>query len=251
MKRLWLAIVLVFASPAAADDLVSGLSQDQIQITSGYSGTDIVVFGAIENTDSKRVLSGRDIVVVVRGPSTDMTVRRKDRVAGVWVNSSHVVLHGMPAYYYVASTRRLSEIASPNVLAGYHIGLANIRAERESTSVAGKGEPYRAAVIREKEREGLYGADPQGVEFLSSTLFRVRVPVSALAPPGEYSVEVSLFRGGTIMSAQATPLFVNQEGLERQVFSMAHERPLAYGVAAVILALLFGWLSSLAFRTAQ
>jgi len=50
------------------------------------------VFGAVERpvADAKP-----DVVVVVRGPETDMRVRRKDRVAGIWINRNRVVLRGM------------------------------------------------------------------------------------------------------------------------------------------------------------
>lgn len=248
MKRLVLALPFLVASPAAADDLVSGLSQDQIQITSNYAGTDIVVFGAIENIDSAQGFSGRDIVVVVQGPDADMTVRRKARIAGIWINSNKVVLRGMPSYYYVASTRPLSKIASAAALRGYHLGLANVQPETESTLEQGKGEPYRQAVIRARSRAGLYGEEPGSVEFLSPTLFRVRIPVSALVPPGEYKVEVSLFRDGTMIGAQATPFFVDQTGIERRLFDLAHMQPLAYGLTAVLFAALLGWLSSLVIR---
>ena len=86
---LWLLAPLLAATPtpwggtARGEDLVSGISQDTIQITSNYTGTAIVVFGAVEQAQGP---GRRDIVVVVRGPDTPITVRRRDRVAGVWVN---------------------------------------------------------------------------------------------------------------------------------------------------------------------
>ncbi len=43
-----LVVLLANVSPACAEDLVSGLSQDSIEITSNYTGSTIVVFGAIE-----------------------------------------------------------------------------------------------------------------------------------------------------------------------------------------------------------
>src|SRR5690242_13029400 len=98
----------VFATNAAAEDLVSGLSQDQIQITSNYAGSDIVVFGDIESAESAPVPGGRDVVVVVRGPDADFVVRRKARVAGIWLNRDKIALYGMPGYYYVASARPLA-----------------------------------------------------------------------------------------------------------------------------------------------
>ena len=49
MRRTVLVLglcTLCAGSAVATEDLVSGLSQDTVEITSNYSGTDIVVFGA-------------------------------------------------------------------------------------------------------------------------------------------------------------------------------------------------------------
>ena len=93
MKRVLLLLFLLFCAPAQAEDLVSGISQDIIQITSNYTGTNIVVFGAIEQAQNPQ---GRNIVVVVRGPDEPMTVRRRDRIAGVWINNDAAKFEGLP-----------------------------------------------------------------------------------------------------------------------------------------------------------
>ncbi|MBV9063175.1 MAG: TIGR02186 family protein, partial [Alphaproteobacteria bacterium] len=154
---------------ALAEDLVSGISQDQIQITSNYAGSDIVVFGAVEQSGSSST-GTRDVVVVVRGPDTDFVVRRKARVAGIWLNRDKITLYGMPAYYYVASTRSLAKIAGNAALAQFQLGLAHLMPERESTRSVRKGEPFRRAAIRTRVRQQLYAEAPDGVEFLSYSL---------------------------------------------------------------------------------
>jgi uncharacterized protein (TIGR02186 family) len=242
------ATLCLLTSPALAEDLVSGLSQDQIQITSNYAGTNIVVFGAIESPDTSPDAGARDVAVVVRGPETDFDVRRKVRLAGIWINRDKITLYGMPTYYYAASTRPLSKLASADTLAQYQLGLPNLTPRRESTHSPRKGEPFRLAAIRARERERLYAEAPSGVEFLGYSLFRVRIPIPATAPRGEYTVEVYLVRGGTVVSAQTTPLFVEQIGLERRLFNFAHDQPLSYGLATVLMAMLFGWGSSFLFR---
>ena len=249
MKLLLASLTFcALASAASAEDLVSGLSQDQIQITSNYAGTDIVVFGAIESADTSETEASRDVVVVVRGPDADFAVRRKVWVAGIWINRDKITLYGMPAYYYVASKRPLSKIASPDTLAQYQIGVANLRPKGESTRSRRKGEPFRLAAIRLREQQKLYAEAPAGVEFLGYSLFRVRVPVPASVATGEYSVQVYLFRDGNVVSAQTTPLFVDQIGLERRLFRFAHGRPFGYGLATVAMAMLLGWGSSFLFR---
>jgi uncharacterized protein (TIGR02186 family) len=243
MKRALLAILMLLAVPARAEDLVSGISQDIIQITSNYTGTAIVVFGAIEQAQN---IQGRDIVVVVRGPDEPMTVRRRDRIAGVWVNNDAARFEGLPAYYYLASTEPISRIAPPQALARYGIGLQSL-----TPSAIGSHhdpEPFRQAAIRYHRRVGLYAESPGTIDFLSETLFRTRVPVPAGVTRGQYNVEVYLFRDGEVVSAQSTPLFVDATGLERRLFNMAHDAPLTYGLACVFMSMLLGWISSVLFR---
>jgi len=236
------------AAPAEGEDLVSGLSQDQIQITSNYAGTDIVVFGAIEPPASAETASPRDVVVAVPGPDTAFAVRRKARIGRIWINRDKITLYGMPSYYFLASTRPLTTIASAETLQRYQLGLANVTPKGESTRSIRKGAPFREAAIRIRERQKLYAQAPAGVEFLGYSLFRVRVPVPANVATGEYTAQVFLFRDGSVVSAQTTPLFVDQIGLERRLFNFAHDRPFAYGLATVLVAMLLGWGSSFLFR---
>ena len=173
------ATFLLLLSPvgsggAFAEDLVSGISQDIIQITSNYTGSDIVVFGDIEGQQSP---AGRDIVVVVRGPDADIVVRRRDRVAGVWINHDSASLDGMPSYYFLASTRPLAAIAGAPMLARYEIGLRNL--QPDSVHSHHDYEPFRQAALRHLSQQKLYGENAGGVEFLSDTLFRAHVPVPA------------------------------------------------------------------------
>lgn len=243
--RIWpLLAALLFAGPAAAsEDLVSGLSQDTVEITSNYTGTDIVVFGAIEHPEDTGT---HDVVVVVRGPDATMTVRKKDNVIGIWINRDQAKLVSMPSYYFLSSTRPVDRIAASFTLQRYAIGLQNIVPSKIVSHH--DPEPFRQALIRHLVHDNLYGEQPGGVEFLSPTLFRARVPVPASVPRGQYNVEVYLFRDGTIVSAQSTPLFIDQTGLERRLYNFAHVSPLSYGLSTVLMALLLGWLSSVVFR---
>ncbi|HEX4178832.1 MAG TPA: TIGR02186 family protein [Rhizomicrobium sp.] len=243
MKKALLALLLLLSLPAHAEDLVSGISQDIIQITSNYTCTQIVVFGAIERAQNAQ---GRDSVVVVRGPDQPMTVRRRDRVAGVWVNRDAAHFEGLPAYYYLASTQPVSRIASRDTLAQYEIGVQQLK-----PSAIGSHhdpEPFRQAVIRHLEKSGLYAESPGSIDFYSETLFSTRVPVPAGVARGQYNVEVYLFRGGQMISAQSTPLFVDASGLERRLFNAAHDAPFTYGLACVLMAVLLGWISSVLFQ---
>ena len=167
-------------------------------------------------------------------------------MAGVWINHDAANLNGMPAFYYLASSRPLSEIGPAATLARDGIGLGSL--EPNTVHAHHDVEPFRQAALRLMMAEGLYREVPQGVEFLSDTLFRAHVPVPAGVARGQYDVEVYLIRNGTVVSAQSTPLFIDQTGLERRLYNWAHDQPFGYGLAAVVMALMMGWISSVVFR---
>jgi len=241
-----LLLTLLCATSARADEnLVSGLSQDSIQITSSYNGTSIAVFGAVEHpTDSKP-----DIIVVLRGPPSDMRIRQKTRIAAIWINSDRAILKHMPGFYFAASTRPLDQIASMRTLRQYDLGLAAV--EPHGATGPKDIEPFRQALLRFQERAGLYQEKPGAVQFLSGTLFRVRVSLPASAPRGRYIAETYLLRDGRVIDARSSTLTIDQTGLERRVFDFSLNDPLAYGLSTVFMAVLLGWLSSLAFRRAE
>jgi uncharacterized protein (TIGR02186 family) len=243
VRGLALLLVLLAGPAAASESLVSGLSQDKIEIRSNYNGTEIVVFGAIERPASQ---SRPDIAVVVRGPETDIRVRRKDRVVGVWINKNRVILHGMPGYYFAAGNRPFAQMAETATLRQYDIGLAAL----EPRAVTGRHalQPFLDALVRTEGKNGLYVENESGVEFLSGSLFRVRVPLPASAPRGHYVAEVYLLRDGRVIDTRASDLSIDQSGLERRIYDFSLGDPLAYGISTVLMAMLLGWLSSLAFR---
>ena len=240
------ALALLAAPASATESIVSGLSQDTIDITSSYTGTDIVVFGDIEHPEDT---GPRDVVVVVRGPDATMTVRKKDRIFGIFLNRDQARLDGMPSYYFLASTRPVDGLAPSYTLQRYSVGLANITPTK--TYSHHDPQPFREALVRHKTRDGLYGESASGVVFLGPTLFRAQIPVPASVPRGTYTVDVYLFRDGTVLSAQSTPLYIDQTGLERRLYNFAHGSPLSYGLSTVLMAMLLGWLSSVVFRRAE
>ena len=249
----WLSPVLVVLAcmigvMASAQELVSGLSTDLIQITSNFNGTDIVLFGAIEAIAENTSNKDQDLVIVIRGPPVDMTVRRKERVFGIWINRAEIQLSGMPGYYFLASTRPLDDIAALPTLQRFRLGTANLEAAVHGAVSPEETAAFRAAAVRDLKRDHLYWESPTGIEFLSRTLFRAQIPIPAAVPPGEYRAEVFLFRGGAVVSAQSSPLFVDKSGFERQVYNYAYQASFAYGFITVIMALGFGWAGFAVFR---
>ena len=49
-------------------------------------------------------------------------------------------------------------------------------------------------------------------------------------------------------SAQTTPLVVSKIGVGADIFEFAHRHSAAYGIIAIVMALLAGWAAHLVFR---
>ncbi len=247
MRRLrWIVIAALSCASvgaAAAEPLVADLTSHLIAITTGFTGTNVVLFGATEGQG--------DVIVVVRGPERDAVVRRKSRVAGIWINTLDVTFPGTPSYYAVFSNRPLDDIAPPAALALHQIGMANLRLrvtekDRSPEEIAA----FRAALIREQQQLGLFAEEIGKVSFLGDRLFRATISFPANVPTGTYLVEVFLVRDKKIVSGQTTPLIVSQVGVDAEVNEFAERQALLYGVIAVAGAAMAGWLASLPFRNA-
>jgi uncharacterized protein (TIGR02186 family) len=222
------------------DPLIVDLSNHLVAITTGFAGTTVLLFGAVEGDG--------DVVVVVRGPAQTEMVRRKERMLGVWVNRSQAVISDAPSYYRLAVSRPLDQVAAVSVLDRHQIGLDHLamRVRRKDVSVT--DDDYRKALLRLKENAGLYAGTPGAVDFIGHRLFRTEIDFPANVPTGVYVVEVYLLKDGEVANAQTTPLIISKIGVGSQVFDFAMHRAALYGLFAVLLAALAGWLAAVAFR---
>lgn len=232
----------------------AALTEDVVEIRSNFAGAELTLFGAAAGLQESD-----DIVMVVRGPQRDLRVMRKERVAGIWVNAAPVRFETVPSFYAVASTRPLAEFATFSALRRNSIGMEHLRlsapeTERTETRfgvtdvrVSDLGADiidYRAAVVRNKAREDLYAEAPGGVEIIENGLFAARLFLPPVTPTGVYDVEVYLFRGGEPIARWSQTLDVVKAGAERAIYDLAHDHPLVYGVLAVIMAVLAGWVAA-------
>jgi uncharacterized protein (TIGR02186 family) len=112
----------------------------------------------------------------------------------------------------------------------------------------GYDEPFRAALIRLKARDGLYEEKHDAVTFITPEVFRASVAVPATAPPGHYEVEATLLAEGILIARTQTGFELLKTGFEEKITTMARERSVLYGLATAGTALLFGWLASVIFR---
>lgn len=234
------ALLLCPTGEARGDRLAGDVSSRLIAITSNYTGAELILFGSR--------IGGGDIVAVVRGPAQSEVVRRKTRVAGIWMNREALVFDDVPGYYAVAASRPLPEVAAQTLWSQLQIGSEYLKLAPRTPVSDVVAYPYREALINNKENAGLYPRRVGEVRFLSRTLFRTSMALPAHAPVGGYFVAFYLIDGGEVVETRNTFFFINKTGLERAIFDFAMNEPAAYGLLAVAIAVFAGWLAGLLFR---
>ena len=222
--------------------LVADLSSHLVAITTGFTGTNVLLFGATNGPG--------DIAVVVRGPAKNEVVRRKGRFGPIWANASAVMFDQVPSYYRVASSRPLEEFAPQMLLSSRKIGIDTIRMMTADESVTSEQmTEFRKALVRLKADDNLFDQSVSDITLMSNRLFRTELHFPANVPTGTYMVEVYLFRDGQITSAEIVPLNISKIGIGADIYDFAHGRfAFFYGLLAVILAAGAGWAASAIFR---
>lgn len=237
--------------PAAPTETIEiGLSTETIAITSNFRGTDLTIFGALDNADPLIRRQGRyDIIVVLQGPERDLVVRKKERYLGVWVNAESQTFLGVPLSYSLASTRSLQDIADPKVYRQLSIGVDNFYLAPKAADNSNGNVAQFSKELREiKMRQGLYSQRIGDVEFISPTLFRATLSLPTNVPVGRHRARALLFRNGTFVREANTSLQIVKAGLEYQIYEAAQNHSLLYGLFAVFLAVITGWFGRFLFR---
>ena len=239
--------------PGARESVQADVSARNVAVTSSFNGTEIVIFGAVDNSQQPSAESGYyDVLIVVEGVPTRTVARRKNNVAGLWLNTAAATFDLVPSYYAIASTRPIDEITTEEFRATHGIGFQHLRfapafGEAQGLSTEDLAE-FRRAIIRLKRKQGLYVQDPFSVAFIGRSLFRATIELPANVTVGPFETRVYLFREEKLLSQYAVRLNLEREGVERHLHAFAFGYPTLYGLMTVMIAVAAGLTASTVFR---
>ncbi len=247
IRAAFFAVAL--AGPALADEsIVTGLSQNRVSITADFVGSEILVYGAVKRDAPAPEGSPLEVIVTVEGPAAPVTVRRKERVAGIWINNASVRVDSAPSFFAIATTGPLNHILSDTENLRFDITIERVIRAVGITAEADKAGEFLLALLRVRTQEDRYRVLEGKVELTEDTLFRTDVELPANLIEGEYKVRIFLLRDQKVIAHQERLVGVRKVGLERFIFNLAHEQPLIYGLLSLVLAAVAGWVASTAFR---
>lgn len=245
---LCFAAIGTLTTAVASEEVVLGLSQNRVAITADFDGSEILVFGAIKR--EKPIPPGDPIgvVVTVEGPPQPVTVRRKERKYGIWINTDSVEIDSAPTFYAVATNGPFSDVMNHTEDLRHHVSVRQaIRAVGAPSNVVDAGE-FKKAVIRIRRNNDLYQLLENTVEVTAQTLFKTSISLPSNLTEGSYQTRIFLTRNGKVISHHETAIDVRKVGLERFLFNLSREQPLIYGLMSLAIAIIAGWGASAVFQ---
>lgn len=243
-----LLILLFLALPAQAEEVVAGLSQARVSITANFDGSEILIFGAVKREAPPPDTGPLGVIITVQGPSVPVTVRRKEKRYGIWVNTDAVEVDLAPSLYAIATSAPMHDILRDIEDLRHKISIARAIRSVGAPMTVLDAESFTEALIRIRSKNGLYQLSPETVDVEEETLFRTSVALPANLIEGMYTARIFLTREGWVIDAYETEIDVRKVGLERWLFALAHEKPLMYGLLSLFIAISAGWGASAIFR---
>jgi uncharacterized protein (TIGR02186 family) len=248
LRALLLLAALPLTLGQAEPKLVPDVSQREIEIRYSFTGADLLLFGAILYPGGRIPADKADIAVVVKGPAEPIVVREKQKVAGIWMNVESARFRSVPAFYAVASSRPLPELIDERTAAIYELGLGNIQLSPGSGVAADVQQRFESGLIDLRRNDQTYVENPRGVEIREGVLYRARVSIPARVPVGIYTAETFLIQDGRVVAGEVREINIQKLGFERFVAMAADRWSLPYGLFAVAVSILLGWVGSAVFR---
>ncbi|MEL7214802.1 MAG: TIGR02186 family protein [Pseudomonadota bacterium] len=237
------ALLLILSlMPAQAEQVLADLSQNRVAITTSFEGSDIFVYGAVSRISPPPADEGPlEVIVEIVGPVSGVMVRRKERKLGIWVNTDAVEVDKAPHFVAIASTGPLEEVVSFTEMMRHGIGYEHTVKLIDAPADIEDVQEFRRAAIRIREAEGLYRQLPGTVKLTNETLFSTSIDLPSNLVEGDYTARVFLMRDKAVLDNFETTIAVRKAGLERWIYTLAHEQPLIYGILSILVALFAGW----------
>ena len=226
----------------AQNQIVADLSQENVKISTDFQGAKILLFGAY---DGKK---GDDIIVIVTGPKGLVTVQKKEKILGVWVNKRKVNYINTPKYLSISSNRRIDDILNKKTQKISEIGLNNLKIRIQPGIKVEKERNWRQALTRNMLKSNLWSINENSVSLNKDSLFRSYLELPSNVITGQFKVKILHYRNSKLVSQQINSINVSKSGISAEIYNIAQNYSTLYGIFAVLLAVLVGWGSNLIFR---
>jgi uncharacterized protein (TIGR02186 family) len=246
-RRLLALLAILAGMPvhptAFADNLVTHLDVDHVDVTTRFEGQSILLFGAVPR--------GTDVAIKMVSPEQEVELGRKSRVGPLWLESGQLRVRRMPGLLYLLSSRPLSDLLGNTERQVLRLTLTSALKAAETSGDSLPLSEWQAALLRLKRRRGFYVEDGHGVKLEGGRLFYTHIDLPPESPLGLYQVSVYLLRDGKMVQRQHRNLVVQEVRLQHWISRMAHAHGWTFGALFTLGMMLLGLVLGMALRPSR
>ena len=243
-----LLLFIIAALPLKAEEVVLGMSSDTISITTSFDGSELLIFGAVKREEPIATDEPLEVIIAVQGPKEPLTLRRKEKKFGIWVNADAVEIDLAPSFYAISTTGPFKDILSDVEDLRNDVSIPRAIRSVGAPMTVTDSQSFTDALIRIRTKKNLYQLNENSVNFDQQTLFRTSIDLPSDLTEGDYTTRIFLTRAGKIVSSFETELDVRKVGLEKFLFDLSRNQPLIYGLLSLTIAIIAGWGASAVFQ---
>jgi uncharacterized protein (TIGR02186 family) len=247
MRALFALLALVLLGGARDPILVPEISQHEIQVRQGFTGAELLLFGAILTPEGTRAGQDYDIVVVLKGPTRSIVLREKQKVAGVWINAASTEFRSAPSFFALSSTQPVKEIVDDRTAAIFELGLPWLQLSPIGATEPEEQDRFAAGLVDLRRRQGLFKEDEGGVKVNEQVLYQARIALPSSVQTGTYTAETFAISQGRVVASGTSHVEVRKLGFEGAVANFAQEYGFAYGLLTIAVSVFLGWLAGRVF----
>jgi uncharacterized protein (TIGR02186 family) len=247
VRALLLVLLAVLLLGARDPILVPEVSQHEVQVRQGFTGTELLLFGAILTPEGTRAGQDYDIVVVLKGPTRSIVLREKQRLAGIWVNADSAEFRSAPTFFALASSRPIKRIVDDKTAAIYELGLDWLQLSPIGAFEPREQKRFAAGLVDLMRRGGLYKEDTKAVQVSEQVLYQARISLPSNVQTGTYTAETFAITKGQVVASAISRVEVKKLGFERLVAQFADRNGFLYGLLAVGLSVAMGFMAGRLF----
>ena len=233
-------IVVLFAKLIAAEAYFD-LSDHNIKIETDFVGKEIIIFGILEDN--------QETLITIKGPEKNSKIQKKERILGFWFNTKQITYNKIPSIFFIASSAKIKDILPISTLIKEELSfdylLENKISQRNFISDTSL-ETWKENFVRIKKNKNLF--KEYKIEKIENKLFQTRIFFPSDSIPGDYLVNVYQIKNNLILNKKEKKIILAKSGIGSRIYDFAHKNSAAYGLFAVIFAILSGLLAATLFR---
>ena len=239
--KLITLILLVLIPNVILAEAYFDISEDNIKIETNFTGKEVIIFGILND--------GQETIMTIKGPQKNAVIHKKERILGFWFNTKQITYNEIPSVFFIASSKNIEDILPASTIIkeelSFNYLLENKTSQRNFISDVSL-DNWKDNFVRINKNKNLF--KKYNVEKIDNKLFQTRIFFPAKSIPGEYKVNVYQIQNNLILNNKEKIITLKKSGVGSQIYNFAHNNAAAYGLFAIIFAIMSGFLAATLFR---